>query len=130
MSLYLVTGAGGFIGSALVRALLERGHRVRAFDNFSTGKRENLERLLSKIDLREGDLLDEAALRNACAGVDCILHEAAIPSVPRSITDPFGTHNSNVNGTLNLLIAAREAQVKRVIYAASSSAYGDTQTLP
>jgi UDP-glucose 4-epimerase len=130
MSLYLITGAAGFIGSALVRALLERGHRIRGLDNFSTGKRENLDGLLSKIDLHEGDLLDEAVLRDACTGVDFILHQAAIPSVPRSIADPIGTHNSNVNGTLHLLTAARDAQVKRVIYAASSSAYGDTETLP
>ncbi len=130
MATYLITGAAGFIGSNLTRALLERGERVRGIDNFSTGKRENLAGLESQIDFREVDLLDGPALREACAGVDYILHQAALPSVPKSVADPLTSHNANINGTLNLLLAAREAHVRRVVYAASSSAYGDTPTLP
>lgn len=130
MSISLVTGGAGFIGSNLVEVLVKRGQRVRVIDNFSTGKRENLDGIWSHIDFREVDLLDESAVRKACEGVDTIFHQAAIPSVPRSITDPLLTHQVNVDGTVNLLIAARDARVRRVIYAASSSAYGDTPTMP
>ena len=130
MSISLVTGGAGFIGSNLVEALVKRGERVRVIDNFSTGKRENLHDVWSQIEFREVDLLDESALRKACEGVDTVFHQAAIPSVPRSVADPITTHRSNTDGTLNLLVAARDARVRRVIYAASSSAYGDTPTLP
>src|SRR5437879_5802375 len=130
MAKYLVTGAAGFIGSSLVRALLERGDEVRGIDNFSTGRRENLTEMLSRIDFREADILDLDAMHKACAGVDYVLHEAAIPSVPKSVLDPLGSNRANVDGTLNVLVAARDAKVKRVVYAASSSAYGDTPTLP
>ena len=130
MSLYLVTGAAGFIGSALVHALLERGEQVRGLDNFETGRRENLQDVFARIDFREADLLDPDAVRSACQGVDYVLHQAAIPSVPKSIADPARSNRVNIEGTLNVLIAARDARVKRVVYAASSSAYGDTPTLP
>src|SRR5437660_9660975 len=130
MAKYLVTGAAGFIGSSLVRALLERGDEVRGIDNFSTGRRENLTEMLSRIDFQEADILDLDAMHKACAGVDYVLHEAAIPSVPKSVLDPLGSNRANVDGTLNVLVAARDAKVKRVVYAASSSAYGDTPTLP
>jgi UDP-glucose 4-epimerase len=127
---YLITGVAGFIGSTLARALLAQGEKVRGFDNFSTGKRENLADIQNQIELHEDDLLDLDALHQACKGVDYVFHEAAIPSVPRSVKDPLGNNRANVDGTLNLLIAARDAKVKRVVYAASSSAYGDTPTLP
>src|SRR6266404_854261 len=130
MAKYLVTGAAGFIGSSLVRALLERGNEVRGIDNFSTGRRENLTEMLSRIDFREADILDLDAMHKACAGVDYVLHEAAIPSVPKSVLDPLGSNRANVDGTVNVLVAARDAKVRRVVYAASSSAYGDTPTLP
>ena len=130
MATYLVTGAAGFIGSALVRALLERGERVRAIDNFKTGKRENLEGLLGGIEFHELDVNDYEQVVEICRGVDCIFHEAAIPSVPKSVADPVTSHRANVDGTLNLLLAARDAGAGRVVYAASSSAYGDTPTLP
>src|SRR5579864_1847132 len=130
MALYLITGVGGFIGSSLARALLARGAQVRGVDNFSTGKRENIAEILNRIDFREADILDLAAMKDACAGVDYVLHEAAIPSVPKSVLDPLGSNKANVDGTVNLLVAARDARVKRVVYAASSSAYGDTPTLP
>jgi UDP-N-acetylglucosamine/UDP-N-acetyl-alpha-D-glucosaminouronate 4-epimerase len=130
MAAYLVTGVAGFIGSTLARALLARGEQVRGIDNFSTGKRENLADCISQIEFQEVDLLDLDALHRACLGVDYVLHEAAIPSVPRSVKDPLGNNRANVDGTLNLLVAARDAKVKRVVYAASSSAYGDTPTLP
>ena len=130
MAKYLITGAAGFIGSSLVRALLERGDEVRGVDNFATGRRENLTEVLGGMDFREADILDLDAMRSACSGIDYVLHEAAIPSVPKSVIDPLGSNRANVDGTLNLLVAARDAKVKRVIYAASSSAYGDTPTLP
>lgn len=130
MALYLISGVAGFIGSSLAHELLARGERVRGFDNFETGKRENVGELEGRIDFREMDLSDTRALAQACKGVDYVLHQAAIPSVPRSVIDPINSHNSNLNGTLNLLLAARDAKVKRVVYAASSSAYGDTPTLP
>src|SRR5882724_8791222 len=130
MATYLVTGVAGFIGSALARAVLAQGDKVRGIDNFSTGKRENLTEILDRIDFRQADLLDAVALNDACKGVDYIFHEAAIPSVPKSVIDPVASNRANVDGTLNLLVAARDAKVKRVIYAASSSAYGDSPTLP
>src|SRR5271157_2035840 len=130
MASYLITGIGGFIGSSLARELLQRGERVRGVDNFSTGKRENLAQVLGQIEFREADLLDLDALKSACAGVDYVLHQAAIPSVPKSVLDPIASNRANVDGTVNVLVAARDAKVKRVIYAASSSAYGDTPTLP
>ena len=130
MSLYLITGIGGFIGSSIARALLSRGEQVRGVDNFSTGKRENIEEILDRIDFREADILDLDAMHDACAGVDYVFHEAAIPSVPKSVLDPLGSNRANVDGTVNVLVAARDAKVKRVVYAASSSAYGDTPTLP
>jgi nucleoside-diphosphate-sugar epimerase len=130
MAKYLVTGAAGFIGSALVRALLDRGEEVRGIDNFATGKRENLSEVLQRMDFRQVDILDLDATRQACEGMDYVLHQAAIPSVPKSVLDPVGSNRANVDGTVNVLVAARDATVKRVVYAASSSAYGDTPTLP
>jgi len=130
MAKYLVTGAAGFIGSSLVRALLDGGEQVCGVDNFATGRRENLTEVLDTMDFREADILDLEAMRSACEGVDYVLHQAAIPSVPKSVLDPLGSNRANVDGTVNVLVAARDAKVKRVIYAASSSAYGDTPTLP
>jgi UDP-glucose 4-epimerase len=130
MAKYLVTGAAGFIGSSLVRALVERGESVRGIDNFATGKRENIADLKGKLDFREASILDEAALADAVSGVDYVFHEAALPSVPKSVAEPKLTNATNVDGTLNVLLAARDAKVKRVIYAASSSAYGDSEVLP
>src|ERR1700687_400401 len=130
MAKYLVTGAAGFIGSSLVRALLERGEEIRGIDNFDTGRRENLTEVLHRMDFREADILDLDAVHKACAGVDYVLHHAAIPSGPKSVLDPIGSNRANVDGTVNVLVAARDAKVKRVVYAASSSAYGDTPTLP
>src|SRR5207248_8704445 len=130
MAIYLITGVAGFIGSSLAHAVLAQGDQVRGIDNLSTGKRENIAEILGKIDFREADLLDLDAMQNACVGVDYIFHEAAIPSVPKSVLDPLGSNLANVDGTVHLLIAARDAKVRRVVYAASSSAYGDTPTLP
>jgi len=130
MVTYLVTGVAGFIGSALARAVLAQGDKVRGVDNFSTGNRENLAEILDQIDFRQVDLLDAAAMNDACQDIDFVFHQAAIPSVPKSVLDPVASNRANVDGTLNLLVAARDAKVKRVIYAASSSAYGDTPTLP
>jgi UDP-N-acetylglucosamine/UDP-N-acetyl-alpha-D-glucosaminouronate 4-epimerase len=130
MATYLITGIAGFIGSSLARALLAAGGQVRGIDNFSTGKPENLTEILPRIDFREADLLDLDAVKSACQGAEYVLHQAAIPSVPRSVADPLGSNRTNVDGTMNLLVAARDAKVKRVVYAASSSAYGDTPTLP
>jgi UDP-glucose 4-epimerase len=130
MALHLVTGIAGFIGSSIARALLEQGEQVRGIDNFATGKRENLAEIAQRIDFREADLLDLDAMRSACQGVDCVFHQAAIPSVPKSVLDPLGSNRANVDGTVNLLVAARDAKARRVMYAASSSAYGDTPTLP
>ena len=127
---YLVTGVAGFIGSTLAHAVLAQGGGVVGLDNFSTGNHENLAGVLDRIEFHEADLLDLDALHQACRGVDYVLHEAAIPSVPRSVKDPLESNRANVDGTLNLLVAARDAKVKRVVYAASSSAYGDTPTLP
>jgi UDP-N-acetylglucosamine/UDP-N-acetyl-alpha-D-glucosaminouronate 4-epimerase len=130
MAVYLVTGMAGFIGSNVARELVRRGDRVRGIDNFCTGKRHNLDDLLAHIEFREADVTDLAAMRDACDGVDYVIHQAAIPSVPRSVEDPIGSNVANVDGTLNVLVAARDAKVKRVIYASSSSLYGDAPTLP
>ncbi|HUO17035.1 MAG TPA: SDR family oxidoreductase [Verrucomicrobiae bacterium] len=130
MSLSLITGIGGFIGSSIARALLARGSEVRGIDNFSTGKRDNITGILDLIEFQEADILDLDAMRRACTGVDFVFHEAAIPSVPKSVQDPLGSNQANIDGTVNVLIAARDAKVKRVVYAASSAAYGDTPTLP
>src|ERR1022692_819461 len=130
MARYLITGIGGFIGSSLARALLSRGEKGRGVDNFSTGNRENIAEILDRIDFREADILDLEAMHKACAGVDFVVHQAAIPSVPKSVLDPLGSNRANIDGTVNVLVAARDANVKRVVYAASSSAYGDTPTLP
>jgi UDP-glucose 4-epimerase len=130
MAIYLITGIAGFIGSSLAHALVQREEQVRGVDNFSTGKKENLAGIMDRVEFREADLLDLDAMRRACQGVDFVLHQAAIPSVPKSVQDPLGSNRASVDGTVNLLVAARDAKVKRVIYAASSSAYGDTPTLP
>lgn len=130
MARYLITGAAGFIGSSLARTLLERGEEVRGIDNFATGKRENIAAIQNRMDFREADILDREAVADACKGVDYVLHQAAIPSVPKSVADPYGCNRACVDGTVNVLIAARDAKVKRVVYAASSSAYGETPTLP
>lgn len=130
MAVYLVTGAAGFIGSSLVRALLARGERVRAIDNFETGKRENLAGMFDRIEFQEMDILEFDRLSRFCQGVDYVLHQAAIPSVPYSVADPARTHEVNLTGVLNVLRASRDAGVKRVIYAASSAAYGETEIQP
>jgi nucleoside-diphosphate-sugar epimerase len=129
MAFYLVTGGAGFIGSHLTDELVRRGHRVRVVDNLVTGRRQNLAQAAG-IEFIEGDLADLAVARRGVDGVDFVLHQAAIPSVPRSVEDPLTSHRANVEATLNVLVAAREAGVRRVVYAGSSSAYGDTPTLP
>ena len=129
MSSYLVTGGAGFIGSHLAEELTRRGERVRVADSFITGKRQNLAHLPG-VELLEGDLADPAVAKAAVAGIDYVLHQAAIPSVPRSVDDPITSNRANVDATLSVLVAARDAKVKRVVYAGSSSAYGDTPTLP
>jgi len=130
MARYLVTGIAGFIGSTLARVLLEQGHEVRGIDNLSNGKLENIADIRHDISFEKMDLQDVAGMRSACDGVDYILHQAALASVPRSVKDPLTSHESNINGTLNLLLAARDAKVRRIVYAASSSAYGDQPTQP
>ena len=130
MAKYLVTGGAGFIGSNIVDALLHRGEYVRVLDNFSTGKPQNLVGLDGKIEFIEGDIRDLDRVREAVKGMDYVFHQAALPSIPRSISDPITTNEVNLTGTLNVLVASRDAKVKRVIYAASSSAYGDNPTLP
>jgi nucleoside-diphosphate-sugar epimerase len=130
MAKYLITGIAGFIGSSLARALLERGDDVRGVDNFSTGKWENLAGYESHLDVREADLRDASAIDDACRGIDYVLHIGALPSVPLSVEKPEPSHRANIDGTFHVLQASRAAGVKRVIYAASSSAYGDQPTLP
>jgi len=130
MARYLITGVAGFIGSTLAHRLVEEGHDVSGIDNLSTGRLENLEDIRSAIKFENVDLRDAEAVRAACKGVEFVLHQGAVASVPRSVADPQGSHDSNVNGTLNLLIAARDAGVRRIVYAASSSAYGDQPTQP
>lgn len=126
----LVTGGAGFIGSHLVTRLVERGERVRVLDNFATGFHANLNHVADDIELIDGDLRDEAAVRDAVAGADLIYHEGALGSVPRSIADPQTSFAVNVTGTLNLLVAARDAGCRRVVYASSSSVYGNTAVMP
>lgn len=131
MATYLITGAAGFIGSSIAEALLERGATVRGLDNLSTGKIENVQPLIARgLGFIEGDIRNPADCARACEGVGFIFHEAALPSVPKSVIDPVKSHQSNIDGTLNILMAARDAKVRRIIYAGSSSAYGDTPTLP
>lgn len=127
---YLVTGGAGFIGSHLVEALVAEGHEVVVFDNFSTGRRENLAPWRDRVRVVEGSVTDLATCEVAAAGVDYVLHQAALPSVPRSLQDPASTHAANATGTLNMLIAARAAGVRRLVYASSSSVYGNTPELP
>ena len=129
MSSYLVTGGAGFIGSHLAQELLRRGERVRVVDSFITGNRKNLAQL-PNVEFLEGDLGDIAVAKAAVQGMEYVLHQAAIPSVPRSVEDPLTSNRANVDATLNVLVAARDAGVKRVVYAGSSSAYGNTPTLP
>ena len=129
MAHFLVTGGAGFIGSHLAEELVKRGHRVRVADALVTGKRSNLDHL-SGVEFLEGDLADLPFARQAVDGVDVVLHQAAIPSVPRSVADPLTSHRSNVEATLNVLIAARDARIRRLVFAGSSSAYGNTATLP
>jgi len=130
MARYLITGIAGFIGSTLARELVAQGHDVRGIDNLSTGTLDNIADIRGSLDFEQADLQDAPAMRAACDGVDFILHQAALASVPRSVKDPLTSHESNINGTLNLLLAARDAKVKRIVYAASSSAYGDQPTQP
>src|SRR5262249_44707832 len=129
MSTYLVTGGAGFIGSHLSEELVRRGHRVRVLDSLITGKRRNLAHLPA-VEFIEGDIADIETCRKAVEGVDYVLHQAAIPSVPRSVKDPVTSNRANIDGSLNVLVAARDAKVRRLVYAGSSSAYGNTPTLP
>jgi len=129
MANYLVTGGAGFIGSHLTEELLRRGERVRVVDSLITGKRQNLAHLTG-VEFMEGDLADAAVASAAVKGIDYVLHQAAIPSVPRSVQDPITSNRANIDASLNVLVAARDAGVKRVVYAGSSSAYGNTPTLP
>lgn len=130
MSRYLVTGGAGFIGSHICEELLRRGESTAVLDNFATGRRENIQHLLSNLELIEGDLRDLDTVRRAVRGADYVLHQGALPSVPRSVADPITTHEVNALGTLNVLVAARDEKVKRVVFASSSSVYGDTPVLP
>ena len=130
MGKYLVTGVAGFIGSNIAHALIARGDEVRGIDDLSHGRIENLNGILGKFDFRQADITDDSAINSACVGMDYILHQAARGSVPRSIADPVGSNHANVVGTIKVLQAARTAGVKRVVFASSSSVYGDTPTLP
>lgn len=130
MTRYLITGGAGFIGSNICRKLVQDGCFVRVLDNLLTGKKKNLEGFLDKIDFVEADMGDMDVARSAMKDIDVVLHQGAIPSVPRSVADPATTHRHCVDATFTLLLAARESKVKRFVYAASSSAYGDTPTLP
>jgi nucleoside-diphosphate-sugar epimerase len=129
MASYLVTGGAGFIGSHLTEELVRRGHQVRVVDSLITGKRRNLDHIMG-VEFLEGDLADMTVCVNAAEGIDYVLHQAAIPSVPRSVKDPATSNRANIDGSLNILLAARDAGVKRLVYAGSSSAYGNTATLP
>ena len=130
MSCFVVTGGGGFIGSHIVRTLLDRGDSVRVIDDFSTGRRENLADVEADINLNVADIRDLETIRPVFEGADYVLHQGAIPSVPRSVQDPVSSHEANCTGTLNVLIAARDAGVKRVVQASSSSVYGSNPALP
>jgi nucleoside-diphosphate-sugar epimerase len=130
MAKYLITGVAGFIGSNIAHALIERGEEVRGIDNFSHGRWENIDDIIREFDFRRADITNGRDIRAACDGMDYVLHQAALGSVPRSLVDPLATNKSNVAGTLSVLEAARAAGVKRVIYASSSSVYGNTPTLP
>src|SRR4051794_35177426 len=126
----LVTGGGGFIGSHLVDHFLAAGHQVRVLDNFATGRRENLLHVMGDIELVEGDMQSYERVHNSVVGCEAVLHQAALPSVPRSVADPLTSNASNVTGTLNVLLAARDAGVRRVVLASSSSVYGSNETMP
>lgn len=130
MANYLVTGGAGFIGSNIVIRLVKMGEKVRVIDNFCEGKRENLEEVENEIELIEGDIRDRKILSDCMKGIDYVLHQAALRSVPRSVDDPLSTNEVNITGTLNVLLAAKEANVKRVVFASSSSVYGDTEKFP
>ncbi len=130
MAKYLISGGGGFIGSNIAERLVQDGHIVRILDNFSTGKRDNLKHLNGKIELFEGDIRSYHIVQEAVNGIDYVLHQAALPSVPRSIKDPMTTNEVNIVGTLNMLQASRDAGVKRFVFASSSSIYGDSEVLP
>lgn len=130
MARYLITGIAGFIGSSIAHALVAQGHEVRGIDNLSTGRMENLAEIRDSVAFQLADIQDMQAMQTACEGMDYVIHQAALASVPRSVKDPLTSHESNINGTLNVLLAARDANVKRIVYAASSSAYGDQPTQP
>jgi nucleoside-diphosphate-sugar epimerase len=129
MASYLVTGGAGFIGSHLTEELVRRGHRVRVVDNLVTGKRQNIEHIPG-VEFVEGDLAEQTVCQRAVQGIEYVLHQAAIPSVPRSVKDPIASNRANIDGSINILVAARDAGVKRLVYAGSSSVYGNTPTLP
>ncbi len=129
MARYVITGGAGFIGSNLAEALCKRGDSVLVLDDFSTGKRENIEHLSGRIEVIEGSITDLDTCRRAAGGADYVLHEAAVASVPRSVEDPIGTNAVNIGGTVNMLVAARDAGVKRFVFAASSAAYGNVEAL-
>jgi nucleoside-diphosphate-sugar epimerase len=130
MSSYLVTGGAGFIGSHLAESLVRRGERVRVLDNFLTGKKENIQPFIDGIEFLEADIRSMESCRKAVEGVDHVLHQAALPSVPRSVEDPATTNDINISGTLNMLVASKEASVKSFVFASSSSVYGDDPRLP
>ena len=130
MGISLVTGGAGFIGSNMIRFLLEKGERVRVLDNFETGKRENLAEVAGRIETIEGDIRDQAAVGRAVKGAEVVYHLAALGSVPRSLKDPATTHDVNINGTFNVLMACREAKVRRIVFASSSAIYGQSPVLP
>jgi UDP-N-acetylglucosamine/UDP-N-acetyl-alpha-D-glucosaminouronate 4-epimerase len=130
MAVYVVTGGGGFIGSHIVENLVRQRNTVKVIDNFSTGKHQNVDAFGNDVEIIEADLAETKNLAQFLKGVDYVIHQAAIPSVPKSILDPLKSHHANVNGTLSLLLACRDAGVKRLVYASSSSLYGDSPTLP